>query len=372
MGATRYLVYATVTPGLEALAERELARILPAPLPWRKSQGGLEARLAAEDLWRVAHGSRLLESLRVRIGAFEARDFAALEAGIGRLPWAAYIPAGAALVVVVECRASALYHSGAVEERARQAIVGLRGKPVDDAPSARVYLRLVRDRVQVSVGASGELLHRRGYRRDIGKAPLRETLAAALLELAAYDPARPLWDPFAGSGTIPIEAASRARGLPAPVGRGFGFEAWPSHDVAAYRTWRDAARRPAGAAAPAMILGSDLDPAEIASARANAERAGVLADLALVLGDFGELARAAAAGSQVVTNLPYGKRSPASLALYERFGRLLAERPDLDPVVVLSGHPKFAPSTGLAWEVLAGFKNQGLPVEVLKLSRPPR
>lgn len=390
--STRFHVFVVVTPGAEEALAAELGRLLP-DVKGKARGGGVELWVPREGLWTVAHLSRLASSARVRVGAFKAERFEDLEAGLGRLPWAAFIPEEVAARVDVVARKSALHHTRAIAERVGRVLEVKRGaRPAgeDEEPQARVYLRLDHDRVQVSVDATGAPLYRRGYRRHVGKAPLRETLAALLLHHAGWPGAGPregaaecppaLWDPFCGSGTIPIEAAAMTLGLPAAVGRSFAFERWPTHDVDAYAVWQtklDAAvgglRGRAGTCPP--LVGSDVDGRELDAATANAKRAGVEGVVRWVRGDFEVVAPEIPKGSWVVTNPPYGKRSPGRGTRGEpepvretlrRFGALLRRRPDLR-VVALHPARGFESWTGLGWERLAHMDNRGLATGVYAL-----
>jgi putative N6-adenine-specific DNA methylase len=166
----------------------------------------------------------------------------------------------------------------------------------------KLLLRGVKGRCQVSVDTSGELLHFRGYRQEVGRAPMRETLAAGLLQLAKWKPGEPLWDVMCGSGTILIEAAERAAGLAPGRNRRFAFETFASHDEAA---WKALPR--SGAAVKTELTGSDLNAGALGTARRNAKRAGVFEALKLERLDATKLARRGETGL-VVANLPYGKR----------------------------------------------------------------
>src|SRR5690606_4928148 len=156
----------------------------------------------------------------------------------------------------------------------------------DEAGAAQlVIVRIVRDECVISIDSSGALLHRRGYRQAVAKAPLRETLAAAMLRAAGWRGDRPLLDPMCGSGTIPIEAALIARrippGLAAPdrTPRPFAFEAWPSFDREGWQRTVALALAEIRDRSPVEIVGSDRDEGAIAAARANASRAGVADDI---------------------------------------------------------------------------------------------
>lgn len=166
-----------------------------------------------------------------------------------------------------------------------------------------VMLREEDDRCRISVDSSGELLHLRGYRQEIGRAPLRETLAAGVLRLGGYTGDGPLWDVMCGSGTLLIEAAWIALGKAPGALRHFAFESWPSHDE---KGWRARARQE-GRPPPALLLGSDLNSGALGTARRNAKRAGVFEALKLERLDATKLPVRTGPGL-IVANLPYGIR----------------------------------------------------------------
>jgi putative N6-adenine-specific DNA methylase len=161
-------------------------------------------------------------------------------------------------------------------------------------------LRMHQGEVVVSVDTSGELLHMRGYRQEIGRAPMRETLAAGLLRLAKYDPALPLWDVMCGSGTIVIEAAEFAAGLAPGRNRRFAFENWGPPQTAT--------AEPVEPRGTEAIIGSDLNAGALGTARRNAKRAGVFERLTLERLDATRLTEKDLSVGLVVANLPYGKR----------------------------------------------------------------
>ena len=365
--STRYEVFASVTPGLEAALRMELKTLFP-DLKMRSSHGGLSFRCSREELWCLSWRSRLAESVRVRIGRFSAPSFRDLEAGLRRLPWAAYLAPQVTLNVQVSAKKSALYHTGAITERVGRVLQ----RPVVGAEVAdiRLWIRVVKDRVTVSVDAGGGLLHRRGWRQAVGRAPMRETLAAACLRLAEFDEAQALWDPFCGSGTLPIEAALERSGAPAQAQRVFAFERWPSFKREPYEVWRGGLPQPRQT--PPLFFGSERCAQTLEGARANAKRAGVEHLCTWLEGDFEAHIETIPEGAAVVTNLPYGKRLSGrgkNLALFKRLGELLRRRGDLNPVVVLNGAQGFREATGMTWRTIERFKNRGTQTELLGLQR---
>jgi len=358
-----------ITPPFEALLTEELTAL--GHPPESTFQGGVECHATPSQLWHLAHHTRLAESIRVRVGRFRAHRFDAFSRPLGRLPWTKFFPRDTLPHVKVTSRKSALYHTGAIAERTTQALASRLLKNINEpskAPAARgeVFVRIVRDHVQVSIDAIGEPLHRRGYRQAIGKAPLRETLAAATVYRLVQDPSvTTLWDPFCGSGTLLIEAAALRAGQPTALDRAFAFTQWPGHDAPAYRAFVDALSSPS---ASLNLWGSDIDAKELDAARANAARAGLVDQSQWHGGDVASVVEHIPAGAAIVANLPYGQRTRGGDALrgaFARFGKVLCARQDWGPVWVINGHRSFRKATGLDWTVVARFQNRGLHVELL-------
>ncbi|SEI89368.1 putative N6-adenine-specific DNA methylase [Achromobacter sp. NFACC18-2] len=178
-------------------------------------------------------------------------------------------------------------------------------------PDARVHLFLTGHTATLYLDTSGESLFKRGWRLDKGEAPLRENLAAGMLALAGWDPAAPLLDPFCGSGTILIEGAWIALGVPPGISRPFGFERLRDHDAYRWRDLKEDARARILPQLEAPLVGYDLNPQAIEYARNNAERAWLTADsIRFEVGDARNVTAPADHG-WIVTNPPYGERMGA-------------------------------------------------------------
>ena len=287
--------YVVTTPGLEAVTAGELRR-LGFKVP-NVGHGGMSVNMSQSELYltnlQLSTASRVL----VRIGSGDAEYETQLHGLARSMPWDRWLVAGQPLRVVVSSSTSRLHHTGLVEELVRDALGNVGGGPT-------VQVRMHRDRVTFSVDSSGDHLHRRGWRLQTAKAPLRETLAAALLMLADWDADRPLVDPMCGSGTIAIEAALRAAGIPAGSGRTFAFEQFPTFDRDRFEAVRQKAQRPAR---DVEIRASDRDAGAIAAATANAERAGVADRIGFTVAPIGRTPLAAGPGL-LATNPPYGER----------------------------------------------------------------
>jgi putative N6-adenine-specific DNA methylase len=182
------------------------------------------------------------------------------------------------------------------------------GASAEGAEPLLVVVRGREDSFVVRADASGDLLHRRGHRVDTSSAPLRETLAAALLALARWDPATPLVDPMCGAGTIPIEAALLALGRPPGRDRGFACEGWPGFPAGVAERVRTEALARVRATLPAPILGFDRDALAIAAARRNAARAGLADLISLDVAGLGAVKPPLGPPGLVLVNPPFGKR----------------------------------------------------------------
>jgi putative N6-adenine-specific DNA methylase len=310
----------------------------------------------------------------VRVGSFHAATFHELERHARRLPWNLFVRDGQEVVFRVTSRKSRLYHHEAVAQRLLGALkVGGSGAgAVSGGPAQEFVVRLYRDECTVSADASGELLHRRGYRTSTAKAPLRETLAAAMLAAAGWNGQAPLVDPMCGSGTIPIEAALLARRIAPGLGRHFAFEHWPEFDRRAWDTVRGRARDLVRPRSPVPIRGSDRDAGAVAAAAGNAERAGVSADVEWRRAAISAIELPDSAG-WIVTNPPYGVRvgdRKRLRNLYAQFGNVLRARSPGWEVALLAAHPELERQTGLAWESKFEISNGGIRVRLVQARVP--
>jgi putative N6-adenine-specific DNA methylase len=363
--------FAVVTPGGEAAAARELAALSGAQQV-KAVSGGVEFRGdfalgARANLWL-----RLPTRIVLRLGRFEAREFAVFRRRAAGLPWASYLRPDAKLCLSISQRGSRLYHTGALAENVALALRSAVGREVVASARASegaplVLVRGEHDRWTFSLDASGERLHRRGWRTEVGRASLRETLAALTLELCRFDPCAPLVDPLCGSGTFAIEAASRALGIAPGLERRFASEDWRVGSAELWRALRDEALAARRAHAPAPILASDRAATALEAARRNAERAGCAHAIAFVHASFAELEPPPGTGL-VLVNPPYGRRigGRADLVeLYASLGRTLRERYAGWRAGVLVAEPRLEEKLGLRVVERHALRNGGLRVALL-------
>lgn len=381
--AERLDLFAVTAPGLEPLAEAELRAL---GIDAAAEPGGVAWTGSPETLYAANLRLRTASRVLLRLAEFPARAFYELERHARRIDWARIVPAGAAVRVRVTSRKSRLYHQNAVAERilaaVERAVGAVAAAPAaaeaaeedDDAGDAQlVVVRLFRDRCTISADTSGALLHQRGYRQAVAKAPLRETLAAAMLLAGRWSGDEPLLDPLCGSGTIAIEAALLARriapGLARPglEPRAYAFQRWPGFDEACWRRVVEAAVREVRPAAGVALVASDRDAGAIAAARANAERAGVAGDVRLDVRPLSAAEPPEGRGA-LVTNPPYGVRVGERVALrdlYAALGRLARTSLPGWRIVMLSADRALEAQVGVPFTEALRTRNGGIPVRVV-------
>ncbi len=398
----------------------------------RERTGGVTFDATTRQVYAANLSLRTATRIVIRAARFRASTFATLEDEVRALDWRAWIRPGSRVRVRATSTASALYHTGAIEERVAR-FVG--GRPADEpnehaasggrggdrdvtrggsrrarpnrprTPEADdgeqlLIVRIVHDEVTISVDSSGEALYKRGWRQATAKAPLRETLAAAMLVSAGWDPATPLIDPMCGSGTIPIEAARFALGIPTGQSRAFAFDRWPSFEPG---TWASVAGAARAASAPARgegegpgtgddvagdaaevrvggisptIIGRDRNAGAIDAAVANAGRAAVQTRVQFTVAPISDLVDLVLPGGGhgaprpgwILTNPPYGARVQGGADLrdlYARFGSVARTRFPGWRVGMLVADPALAAHTKFRLEAQWHTANGGIPVQFL-------
>jgi putative N6-adenine-specific DNA methylase len=320
--------FATAAKGTEPALRDELRELrLPRV---RADRGGVHFEGELAEAARACLWSRVAVRVLAEVARFEARDADGLYAGARTVEWARWMTPKTTLAVRANCRSSALTHSQFVAQKTKDAVVdslrddfGVRPSVDREDPDVLLAVHLARDEATLYLDVGGASLHERGWRARAGAAPLRETLAAAVVRLSGWDRRRPLLDPMCGAGTIAIEAAAWSRRMAPGLGRArFGFERWASHGDAERRSMqqlREEARSSALRAGP-PVAASDIDPRSVDLARENARAAGV--PLVVERRDVRDLAPLDPPGF-VVTNPPYGERLAADEALYRELAAAL-------------------------------------------------
>ncbi|MBU2489363.1 MAG: hypothetical protein KKA60_08225 [Proteobacteria bacterium] len=352
--------FAVTAPGLSGICAAELAA-LPLSMPGTEVvDGGVEFSGRLPDLYLanlcLATASRVL----IRVAGFIARDFDRLSREVERVPWELLLPAGCRLAVDVSCRGSRLYHTGAVAERTEEAVARVMDQA--RAPLAReggagyvqrLFVRGVADGFVLSLDSSGELLHKRGViAAGPARAPLRQTLAAAILRLCGYDGLMPLVDPMAGTGSFSVEAAFLAKNMPPGWFRDFPFPSWPAFSEKTFEHQKKTLAQEFKTLTSPSIFASDLDPEAATALADRVERLGFTDAVRTAGADFFYLdPRDLAPGpGLVVINPPYGLRLGDETQAKDIFSRVARRLRDKYPgwrVGLLS--PQAGWAGGLGW-----------------------
>lgn len=342
-----HLIAAT-TFGLEAVVSRELKQLGYGKQTTEDGKVTFDAEAAA--IARTNVWLRSAERVLIQVGQFEATDFGQLFDRTKALPWEEWLPENADFPVRGKSVRSQLHSTPDCQAIVKKAIVERLKQKYrkvwfpENGPTFTIEVSLLKDRATLTIDTTGPGLHKRGYRKLVGEAPLKETLAAAMIQLSYWNSGRMLLDPFCGSGTIPIEAALLGRKLAPGLHRRFAAEDWPTLPRELWQQARDEAR---GAALPkldAPILGSDIDEHAIKLARHHALLAGVSDDIRFEHRDF---ARVTSDELQpygcLIANPPYGERLgelAEAEALYQRLGTF-CQRLDGWSIYVLTSHKNF-------------------------------
>ncbi len=306
-----YDLVATAAFGLETLVRHELealgyqARVAS---PGRIHFRGDEQAIREANLWL-----RCAERVLVRLATGPAGDFGLLFDLVRETPWSEWIPADGTFPVRAKSNKSQLTSLPAIQRSAKKAVVEqLReGHGVQELPETNgeyaIEVAIAQDTASLYLDTTGVGLHKRGYRPLVGTAPLRETMAAAIVTLSRWRPEQPFWDPFCGTGTVAIEAAMIGRGIAPGLNRTFSCERWPRVAGEGWEQLREAARQRARPALPEPLLATDESEEALKVARRSAEAAGVAENIHFQRRDFGEVSSKREYGC-LITNPPYGER----------------------------------------------------------------
>ena len=341
-----YTFIATASFGLESVVARELKAL--GYVDQQTADGRVTFQADTAAICRANLWLRSADRVLLQFGQFDATDFGELFDQTAALPWSDLLPRDACFPVSGRSVRSALHSVPRCQAIVKKAIVESmkRAHPVvhfpEDGAEFPVEVQILRDRVTLAVDTSGAGLHRRGYRTWNAAAPLRETLAAGLLQLSYWNRERPFIDPFCGSGTIPIEAAMIARNLAPGRNREFLSQNWAvidrSHWTAAREEVRDAQL-----GKPAFpILACDIDDNVLKLARRHATQAGLADDLHIQQRDVRDLQTSKDCGC-VVTNPPWGARldEPSQVESLMADAARVFSNLETWSIYVLSGLPNF-------------------------------
>lgn len=365
-------IFLAAPPGLEpVLAEEARARGFA---PAEAVPGGVRITGSWQEVWRANLELRGATRVLARIGAFRTVHLAQLDKRARRFPWASVLRPDVPVRVEATSTRSRIYHAGAAAERVARAIREELGAPVRDDAELVVRVRLDDDLCILSVDTSGEPLHKRGHKLAVGKAPMRESLAALFLRQCGYTGTEPVVDPMCGSGTFVIEAAEIALGLPPGRTRRFAFEELASFDPAAWERMR-AQVAAASTSTDIRVVGADRDDGAIRMATANAERAGVMGIATFLRQPISELVPPSGPPGLIIVNPPYGGRigeREMLRGLYGSLGKVLRAGFSRWRVGVVTSEPSLARATGLPFlPPLPGVPHGGLKIALHRTAPLP-
>lgn len=366
--------FATVARDLEKLAAQELEdlgahNVLPGFC-------GVAFEGDQAMLYRVNLQAKLPFRILQQLKIFTCPDADALYKGIKAIDWQEFLDPGCTLAVNATGKNAQLNHSHFTALQVKNAIVdqqeerlGERSSVDTHEPDVRINVHIRRDQCTVSLDSSGDSLHRRGYRPAMGDAPLKESLAAALIKLSGWQPDQVFFDPLCGSGTLPLEAALTALNIAPGVFRDrFGFETWPDFNKALLEQLIAEAEAAQRTELPAFIGGSDGSIGIIEQARANARHCGVSQQVTFQLQELAEVQAPADSGI-LLCNPPYGERigNPEELgAFYKLLGDVLKQRFKGWDAYILSGNKELARNIRLKSAQRIPINNGGLSCQLMK------
>jgi putative N6-adenine-specific DNA methylase len=366
--------FATVARGLETLAAQELEQLGADAV----EPGFCGVAFAGDRtlLYRVNLWARLPFRILMTLHEFPCQDAEDLYRGIQTIDWSQYLTPDLTLAVNATGKSEQLNHTHFTALQVKRAIVDQQQEQLGDrsdvdpqSPDVQISVHIGRDVCTVSFDSSGQSLHRRGYRPAVGAAPLKESLAAALIQLSGWQSDQMFYDPLCGSGTLPLEASLKALNIAPGLFRDrFGFETWLDADRSLLETLIQAAEASQRESLAAPIWGSDRDAEMIDQAIANATNCGVLNHVYFASIDLEDVAAPADSGV-VFCNPPYGERLGRDSdlgAFYKRLGDVLKQRFKGWTAFVLSGNKELAQSIGLKSSQRFAVYNGSLPCQLMK------
>jgi putative N6-adenine-specific DNA methylase len=342
---SRFELIATATFGLEALVADELRKLGYSHTQVENGKvtfSGDELAICRSNLWL-----RTAARVRVKVGEFRATTFEELFEETKALPWAEFIPANAQFPVEGRSVQSTLYSVSDCQSIVKKAVVESLKKQhrlewfPEDGPLMKIEIALLRDVATLTIDTTGPGLHQRGYRALATGAPLKETLAAALVILARWYPDIAFIDPFCGSGTIPIEAALLGRNIAPGLKRRFAAESWPWIPSSLWEKTRIEAHDLVKNEQPDYLIGTDIDEGALRIARHNAQAAGVADSIHFQRLEAKDLTTSKKYG-KLITNPPYGERFGEEEEITRLYQELAEVRKSLDTwsFYVLTSYPK--------------------------------
>ncbi|MEY4527879.1 MAG: Ribosomal large subunit methyltransferase [Nitrospirota bacterium] len=333
MDSTTYRCFAPCPRGLEALLFQELTTLGAADL--RQTEGGVGFSGALAVLYRANLESRIASRILLEVAHVPYRNEQDIYVAACAIPWPQWFLPSRTIKVKTSAQHCPLKSLDFVTLRIKDAVCdtftrlkGARPSVNSSRPDIRIDAFLDATHLTLYLGTTGDSLFKRGFRQSTVDAPLRENLAAGIVQLTGWNGTTPLLDPLCGGGTIPLEAAMIARHIPPGLGRRFAFELFSNFDQALWKTVQTKAREKQLSASPAPIYASDRDARAVQTAKDQFARAGVTGDIALTQTDLFDLTPPQEPGI-IVMNPPYGVRLGTQADLdvfYPKLGAWLKTR----------------------------------------------
>lgn len=366
--------FATVAKGLESLLVQELEQ-----LGAHSVEPGFCGAAFQGDRrlhYRVNLWAKLPFRILMKLHQFPCQSAEDLYQGIQEIDWSEYLTPDLTLAVTATGKTEQLNHTHFTSLQVKNAIVdqqqekfGDRSNVEPQEPDVRINVHLDRNGCTVSLDSSGNSLHRRGYRAAVGAAPLKESLAAALIQLSGWQPEQMFYDPLCGSGTLPLEACLKSLNIaPGLFRERFGFESWLDFDPDLLDQLIQEAESSRRDTLAAPIWGSDRDARVIEQAIANAQVCGVLDQIWFSEMDLSEISAPTDSGV-IFCNPPYGERLGRDMdlgAFYKQLGDVLKQRFKGWTAFILSGNKELAESIGLKSSQRMAVYNGTLPCQLMK------
>ncbi|MEM1238315.1 MAG: THUMP domain-containing protein [Cyanobacteria bacterium P01_H01_bin.26] len=370
--------FATVARGLEELAAQELEQLGADGV--EPGFCGVGFRCDRKRLYTINLWTRLCFRILVTVAHVPCRDSDTLYRSIQGIDWEQYLSPEQTLAVKATGKNDRLNHSHFTALQVKNAIVdqqqdrfGQRSDVDTEIPDVQINVHINDSRATVSLDSSGSSLHRRGYRPAMGVAPLKESLAAALVQLTGWSGDVAFLDPMCGSGTLPIEGVLQTLNI-APglfrdeTSQGFGFQTWPDYDDALWQSVVAAAKKRQRSELGVPVTGYDLDLEILANARTNADNSGIGEHIEFNYADFADIEAPTDSGI-LICNPPYGERLGHSENLapfYKLMGDILKQRFKGWTAYILSGNKALTKRIGLRTAKKMPIYNGSIPCQFLK------
>jgi len=366
--------FATVARGLEPIAAQELERL--GALEVRPDFTGVHFVGDSALLYRVNLWARTIFRVLVTLREFPCPDADRLYQEVQNIEWEQYLQPHNTLAVNATGGNHKLNHTHFTALQVKNAIVdqqrnqfGQRSSVDTQNPDVLINAHIHQERCILSLDSSGTSLHRRGYRPAVGVAPLKETLAAALLDMAEWEPSLPFLDPLCGSGTLPLEASLKALNIaPGLFRMQFAFERWPNFDEALWEQLLKEAENSELSELKVPIVGSDRDSDILNQARINAQQCGLADKVKFTQTELSQVEAPADSGV-IICNPPYGERIGDAKELgdfYKLLGDVFKQRFKGWTAFVLTGNKELAKRVGLKASRRIPVYNGALACTLLK------